>query len=317
MSVETAPRVVDRPRAAGAGDVEVRAVTKRYGDTVALDAVSFTVPAGTITGFVGNNGSGKTTAIRIITGLLQQDAGAVRVADRPVTAGFRSAIGYMPEERGLYPEMRVARQLEYLARLYGAGKARAREQVAGWLERLGAARYASAKLNTLSLGNQQRVQLIAALLNGPRLVILDEPFSGLDRAAVAAMSEILRELAADGVGVFFSSHQLDIVESICERAVILHAGRVVAEGTVTQLLDRGDTVVRVTFEASVPADRMRAALPRARVLHGDTWAVPVDTDDPSRVLRECLRLGEVTEFSRARQSLSDIFAEVWRADAPE
>ncbi|RKN35814.1 ABC transporter ATP-binding protein [Streptomyces hoynatensis] len=302
----------DTASAAGEGHLEVVGLTKRFGDRVALDGVSFSVPRGTITGFVGNNGSGKTTSLRIITGLLEPDAGTVLVGGRPVTDAFRAAIGYMPEARGLYRDMKVTRQLVYLARLYGMSKAEAEREVAAWTARLGIERYRSAKLKTLSLGNQQRVQLIAALLNHPGLLILDEPFSGLDRAAAASMSEILREAAGRGVGVFFSSHQLDLVDSICERAVILRRGTVVAEGRVDELRDRGSATIRVTFGArrAPTAQELSAAMPGARLLHGTTFAVPAGADDAGRVLRAALGLGEVTEFSRRRQTLGDVFAEV-------
>ncbi|GAA2082747.1 ATP-binding cassette domain-containing protein [Streptomyces albiaxialis] len=300
-------------------DLRVIDVTKRFGERVALDRVSFTVPQGTITGFVGNNGSGKTTSIRIITGLLHPDEGQVHVGSEEVSDAFRAAIGYMPEERGLYPDMKVEQQLVYLARLYGMPKAEARDEVAAWIERLAIGQYRASKLNTLSLGNQQRVQLIASLLGGPRMVILDEPFSGLDRAAVTAMSEILHEAAGRGTGIFFSSHQLDLVDSICERAVILKDGRVVAEGPVDELRDRGGAVAMVTFgDGSAPgAEELAAAVPGARLLHGTTFAVPCDTDSSARVLRECLRFGDVTEFSRRRQTLSDVFAEVSSDDGDE
>lgn len=164
--------------------LEVRAVSKRYGDTVALDRLSMKVEAGQIFGFVGPNGAGKTTAMRIITGLLEPDSGEVHWAGRPIDPGQRRQIGYMPEERGLYPKMRVDQQLEYFAELHGLDAGAAREQAGAWLERLGVADRALDNVEDLSLGNQQRIQLAASLVFEPELMVLDEPFSGLDPIGV-------------------------------------------------------------------------------------------------------------------------------------
>jgi ABC-2 type transport system ATP-binding protein len=210
-------------------------VTKRFGPLTALDRCAFTARPGRLTGFLGPNGAGKTTAMRAVFGLVALDAGTVRWQGRPVTAAERARFGYMPEERGLYPRMRVRDQLVYLGELCGRGSRDAARSVDAWLVRLGLADRAADRLDALSHGNQQRVQLIAALVGEPELLVLDEPFSGLDPIAMGAMSELLSDLAAEGVTVLFSSHQLDLVEDLCQDVVIIDHGRIVLAGELAEL----------------------------------------------------------------------------------
>ena len=209
--------------------------TKRFGSLTALDACTFAARPGRLTGFLGPNGAGKTTAMRAVFGLVELDAGTVRWQGRPVGGAERARFGYMPEERGLYPRMRVRDQLVYLGQLCGRGSRDVGRSVDGWLERLGLAGRAADRLDALSHGNQQRVQLIAALVNEPDLLVLDEPFSGLDPIAMGAMGELLSELAAGGVTVLFSSHQLDLVQDLCEDVVIIEHGRIVLAGELAEL----------------------------------------------------------------------------------
>ncbi len=215
--------------------LEFDAASKRFGTLAALDACSFAARPGRLTGFLGPNGAGKTTAMRTVFGLVELDSGSVRWRGATIGAEERRRFGYMPEERGLYPRMRVRDQLVYLGLLCGASQQDVGRSVDRWLDRLALAQRADDRLDTLSHGNQQRVQLIAALVNEPELLVLDEPFSGLDPLAMAAMSDLLAELAGQGVTVLFSSHQLDLVEDICEDVVIIDAGRVVGSGTLTDL----------------------------------------------------------------------------------
>lgn len=215
--------------------LELDALRKRYGAVLALDGVSFSLPAGRMLGFLGPNGAGKTTAMRGIFGLTALDGGQVRWRGRAVSGDERLRFGYMPEQRGLYPRMRVAEQLVYLARLHGRDAADARRRADGWLERLGLADRATDRLEELSHGNQQRVQLAAALVHEPELVVLDEPFSGLDPLAVEVLSEVLRGEVARGAAVLFSSHQLDLVENLCEEVVVIDHGRVALRGVVAEL----------------------------------------------------------------------------------
>ena len=213
----------------------LRGMSKRYGSVQALDECSFTVARGRMLGFLGPNGAGKTTAMRAVFGLVQLDAGEVLWDGRPVGLPERLRFGYMPEERGLYPRMPVGDQLEYFARLHGLTARAARAAVSDWLDRLGLGDRAGSKVEELSHGNQQRAQLAVALLHEPELLVLDEPFAGLDPVAVRTLAEVLRGEAARGAAVLFSSHQLDLVEDICEEVAIVDHGRIVATGDVDDL----------------------------------------------------------------------------------
>ena len=208
---------------------------KRFGDQAALDGCSFEARPGRLTGFLGPNGAGKTTAMRAVFGLVELDAGQVSWRGVPIAPADRVRFGYMPEERGLYPRMRVRDQLTYFGELCGRPGLEVARSVDAWLERLGLAERAGDKLEDLSHGNQQRVQLIAALVNDPDLLVLDEPFSGLDPIAMASMAELLAERAAGGATVLFSSHQLDLVEDLCEDVVIIDHGRVALAGELSDL----------------------------------------------------------------------------------
>ena len=215
--------------------LEIIDLAKRYGNVVALDGATFTARPGRIVGFLGPNGAGKTTTMRCIFGLARPDRGEVRWAGRPVDRKTRLRFGYMPEQRGLYPRMRVGEQLGYFGQQHGLSGKAATARTGRWLERLGLADREKSKLEELSHGNQQRIQLATALVHDPELLVLDEPFSGLDPLGTATMTEVVRERAAGGVGVVFSSHQLDLVEDVCEDVVIIARGRIVASGPIDEL----------------------------------------------------------------------------------
>ncbi|RJF43110.1 ATP-binding cassette domain-containing protein [Actinomyces sp. 2119] len=257
--------------------LSVSRLSKRFGRLQALDDLSLHLAQGEIVGFVGANGAGKSTTMRIIMGVLTADSGTLTWKGAPVDAAVRRCIGYMPEERGLYPRMRVTHQLSYLARLHGLGAAQARTAVHHWTDRLGLAERRGEEVQRLSLGNQQRVQLAAALVSDPQLLILDEPFSGLDPVAVTVMSEVLRQRAQEGVPTLFSSHQLDVVERLCDRVVVIRSGRVLAEGTVPQLQVGSGRRWRVVVtpdrpdseEAQTALDQALAGLPEVCVSAAD------------------------------------------------
>jgi ABC-2 type transport system ATP-binding protein len=291
--------------------LEIDGVSKRYGDVVALQGITFEVRAGEIFGLVGSNGAGKTTAMRIVLGVLAADAGAVRWDGRALDRDTRRKIGYMPEERGLYPRMKVAEQLIYLTRLHGMSPAAARVSVDDWMERLGVAGRRDDDVIKLSLGNQQRVQLAAALVHDPEILVLDEPFSGLDPVAVDVMSGVLRDKADTGVPVMFSSHQLDLVERLCDRVGIVRQGRMVAAGTVDELRAGGPEALIVTAP-DAPAG-WAAGLPGVTVLDqsgGSTRLTLDDGADDQAVLRAALATGPVREFARRRPSLTDLFRHI-------
>ena len=291
--------------------LEVVGISKRYGDLVALENLTFDVRAGELFGFVGRNGAGKTTTMRIALGVLAADAGVVRWLGVPLTFEARRRIGYMPEERGLYPKMHVAEQLAYLGELHGMTGAEAREAALGWLARFGLADRRDAELQALSLGNQQRVQLAAALVSGPDVLVLDEPFAGLDPVAVDVMASVLRERADAGVPVIFSSHELELVERLCDRVGIIERGHMVACGTVGELRAAGQERRWIDIPRA-PAN-WEAGVPGVRLVHADGTRRLFELDpgvDDQALLRAALTTGPVREFERVEPTLGEIFRTV-------
>jgi ABC-2 type transport system ATP-binding protein len=296
--------------------LEVDGLVRRYGTVTALDGMTFTVEPGSVTGFLGPNGAGKTTTMRAVFGLTALDAGAVRFEGRPIDMATRRRFGYLPEERGLYPTMKIAEQLSYLGALRGMGRKEADIEARQWLGRLGLSDRVDDELEDLSLGNQQRVQLISALLHRPDVLILDEPFSGLDPVAVDALSKVLVGEARRGATVLFSSHQLDLVEDLCERAVVVDHGMVVAAGTIDDLTAGADPVL----EIDVPSD------PDGQWAH-DLDGAPVElisvnggrvrmalragsgtaAERAAAVLDRARRAGPLNHFAFDRRSLAEVF----------
>ena len=287
--------------------LEIRDLAKRYGDVVALDGATFDVAPGRIVGFLGPNGAGKTTTMRAIFGLVRPDRGEVRWKSESIGRDERARFGYMPEERGLYPKMKVGEQLAYLAELSGMSAAKAKDATSGWLERLGLADRVGARLEELSHGNQQRVQLAAALVHEPELAVLDEPFSGLDPLGVESMAEILAQTAALGVAVLFSSHQLDLVEDVCQDVVIVDHGRIVLSGVVEELKAASP---HRSLSISVDGEPWVPLLPSDTVTSKQDGRVRVLVDasvDLDEVMASARRAGEVTAFSFEPPSLTDLF----------
>jgi ABC-2 type transport system ATP-binding protein len=290
--------------------LEIQGITKRYGDLVAVNDLSLEVRQGEVFGFVGSNGAGKTTTMRIVLGVLLPDAGQVRWAGSPIEFETRRRIGYMPEERGLYPKMRIGEQLIYLAQLHGADSETASRSVGAWLDRFGLKDRAKDELIKLSHGNQQRVQLAAALVFDPLLLILDEPFSGLDPEAVDSMSAVLHERAAAGTPVVFSSHQLELVERICDRVAIIQRGHLVACGTIDEL--RGQGPERIWIDAPAATSGWAEGLPGVHVARADGSRLLLQLDastDDQTLLKAALATGPVREFHRDIPSLLDVFRE--------
>ena len=278
---------------------------------MALENLTFDVRAGELFGFVGRNGAGKTTTMRIVLGVLGADAGEVRWGGAALDFATRRRIGYMPEERGLYPKMRLLEQLVYLGELHGMAGADARRAASDWLERFGLADRRDDELQALSHGNQQRMQLAAALVCAPEVLVLDEPFSGLDPVALDVMTGVLRERAEAGVAVVFSSHELDLVERICDRVGIIDHGHLVACGTVGDLRRGGPT--RLWVDAPDTPQGWFEALPGAAVVRVDGTRVLVelgDGTDAQEVLRAVLETGPVNEFRRSEASLVEVFRDV-------
>ncbi|MBC9718873.1 ABC transporter ATP-binding protein [Streptomyces sp. TRM66268-LWL] len=293
--------------------LELDHVVRRFGDRCAVDHVSFRVDDGRMTGFVGGNGAGKTTTMRMIMGVLALTDGEIRWNGAPATSQARRGFGYMPEERGLYPKQPVLNQLVYLGRLRGLSAQAAHRSATDLIERLALADKRDERLEALSLGNQQRVQIAAALIGEPQLLVLDEPFSGLDPHAVDSMAQLLREHTARGIPVLFSSHQLELVERLCDDLVIQAAGRVLATGTAESLRRRGRVRHRLvghgdmTWLHGVDGVRVISAAPGTALLE-------LATDDVAdRLLTQALSRGPVREFAEIVPSVADVFREMTAA----
>lgn len=298
--------------------LEARGLTRRFGDKTAVDDVSFEVADGQVTGFIGGNGAGKTTTMRMIMGVLEPSAGEALWNGEPMMRQHRRRIGYMPEERGLYPKQPLIDQLVYLAQLRGVAPAAARARGLELLERFGLGDRAKDKLEALSLGNQQRVQIAASVIAEPDALILDEPFSGLDPRAVDAMADLLREFTSRGVPVLFSSHQLDLVERLCDSLVFLAGGRVAAQGTAAQLRRSGRVRHRLVLDSDAGwvrdvADRLGIGVvdvdgPRALL------ELPDDAEGRERASDELLRTvmarASIREYAEVLPQLADIYREV-------
>jgi ABC-2 type transport system ATP-binding protein len=291
--------------------LELHGLRRSFEGLMAVDGLSFSVPAGRLFGFVGRNGAGKTTTMRIICGLLAPDGGSVAWRGAAIDGRVRERIGYMPEERGLYPRMRLGDQLEYFAVLHGASHQQGRAAALSWLDRLGLGDRVVARVEELSHGNQQRVQLAAALVHNPDLLILDEPFAGLDPIATDIMAEVLRAEAARGVPVVFSSHQLELVEQLCESVAIIDHGRLVACGDVDELRARGPRLVRVDVRDAAPdwIDALSDVELVGRTGPRTVWKLD-PAADPQRILDAAQRSGTVTHFAELQPTLAELFREV-------
>ncbi len=296
------------------GLLELEGLRRTFGTLIALDDLSFSVPSGRVVGFLGPNGAGKTTTMRAIFGLTELNAGTVRWNGSPVGQAERRRFGYMPEERGLYPGMLVGEQLEYLGRLHGLSTADAAATTTAWLERLEIADRRDSKVEALSHGNQQRVQLAAALVHDPEMLVLDEPLSGLDPTGIDAIGHVLVEQAQAGCCVLFSSHQLDLVEDLCEDVVIIDHGRLLVSGSVDDLATRGRRrlVVRVEGDRAGAWARRVPGVSISQVAGGVARLVLDDNVDSDVVLRAAMAAGKVTQFSFERLRLSEVFREALR-----
>lgn len=285
-------------------------ISRSFGSRLVVDDVSFTVGRGRLTGFVGGNGAGKTTVMRMILGVLSPDSGTITVNGTPIGESIMHRFGYMPEERGLYPKMEIAEQLAYLARLHGIDKASAHRRADDLLERLGLAERRKDKLESLSLGNQQRVQVAAALVHDPDVLVLDEPFSGLDPLAVDEVVSVIAEHAAREVPVLFSSHQLEVVERLCDDLVIIADGRIRAAGEREAMRSQyaGE---RWALESSVDLGWVRD-MPGVRVaeLAGTSALFDAGDDAANAVLRRAVDLGSVGSFRPVRPTLGEIFRDI-------
>ncbi|AWB90276.1 ABC transporter ATP-binding protein [Salinibacterium hongtaonis] len=293
--------------------LELNSISRSFGDRQVLRDVAFTVNRGRMTGFVGGNGAGKTTTMRVMMGVLTPDSGTVTLDGVPLTREARTRFGYMPEERGLYPKMKVAEQIIYLARLHGLSADHARENAIALLERLGLGERTGDTVESLSLGNQQRAQIAAALVHEPDVLILDEPFSGLDPLAVEVVLGVLKDYADRGAPVLFSSHQLDIVERLCDDLVVIADGTIKASGS-REGLRAEHSGSRYELQLGEDAGWLRDE-PGVSIVDFDGGYALFDTDTAEtaqRILRTAVATGTVLSFAPQHPSLSQIFKEVIR-----
>lgn len=307
--------------------LQLNNVSKSYTSRRVLRGISLDVLPGELYGYVGGNGAGKTTSMRIMLGISKADSGTVRLNGSPIDDRVRSTIGYMPEERGLYPKMTLVDQLTYFGVVHGVTARSARAAADYWLHRLGLSGRSDSPLESLSLGNQQRVQLAAALVHEPAALILDEPFSGLDPGAVNTIANILREEADRGIPVVFSSHQLELVEKLCDRIGILRDGRIIAEGTYEQL---GSAVGR-QYVIETPVARATWLSQLERALDNDAEHLSVQAQDGNHtrvkisehldeqlIIDVIRRSGDLTAFYQWLPPLTEIYSAAMSgtADSP-
>jgi ABC-2 type transport system ATP-binding protein len=276
-----------------------------------VDHLDAAVDAGEIVGLVGRNGAGKTTTMRAVMGILDPSGGTVLWSGHPVTADARLRFGYMPEERGLYPQMTVLDQLVYFGRIHGLDKRAAARAAHAWIDRLGLGGREEDRVVALSHGNQQRVQLAAALVFAPELVVLDEPFAGLDPLAVDTLSDVLRAEAVAGRAILFSSHQLELVERLCDRILILDQGHLLASGTLADL--RARVPQRLHVQVAGANGGWTSTLTGATVVHADAggvWFTLEPGADAQNVLRAAEAAGPVQHFGFESGGLTELYREL-------
>lgn len=285
-------------------------ITKRFRDVTAVDNLTFSVQGGSLFGFLGPNGAGKTTTMRVVLGIIRPDEGQVTWNGTPFRRLGRGFFGYLPEERGLYPKMRVAEHLEFLGRIHGLDKRKAQIETERWIDRFDLGELRHKRIEELSKGNQQKVQTIGTMLHDPELLVLDEPFSGLDPVNTALLKEVLLESHKRGKTIIFSSHRMDQVEEICEDIVLIDRGRLVLHGNLRQIKrSMGRQILRISLEGNedfwykIPGLELlasRADFQEFRLGEGV---------DPNYVLREAMQAGQVLRFELVEPSLDQIFVE--------
>ena len=291
----------------------IDSITKRFGEVLALDAVSLEIKPGEVFGFLGANGAGKTTAMRVVLDILRPDSGTITWNGRPNTEVSRDTWGYLPEERGLYAKMKVLDQLVFFAKLHGVKPKAAERETREWLDRFRIPEYADRRAEQLSKGNQQKIQFIAAILHDPQVLLMDEPFTGLDPVNASLLKEAFQEMKDRGKTLVFSTHQMDTVEELCESIAILDRGRVVVGGTVRDVRRAsGRQVVRVAVEGD-PEMAWLGTLDGVRISRRGqdyTEAEVASGKDPRLVLDAALARGcKVHHFEIADPSLEEIFIE--------
>ncbi len=287
---------------------------KRFGDVIALDGVSLEVPRGSLIGFLGPNGAGKTTTMRSVMGMVRPDAGSITWDGAEVGEDVRRRIGYMPQERGLYARMKAKEQITYFGQLAGLDRVEAARRADVWLERLDLGDRADSLLQELSGGNQQRVQLAVALVHEPELLILDEPFAGLDPVAAETMQHVIAQRTDDGAAVLFSSHQLDLVSNLTSQAVIVADGTVVAAGSIDELRS-SSPMRRLRIRWKHPVQNWMPLEGSLVEFDGRTAVVEMSARaDAGASVTHALRAGAIDDLTLEPPELSELFGELVGAD---
>jgi ABC-2 type transport system ATP-binding protein len=282
-------------------------ISKKFGDKQVLNNISFEIKPGKIYGFLGPNGAGKTTVMRSILNLLSLDSGEITWNNQLVDQNSLNQFGYLPEERGLYPAMGVLDQLVFFGELHGMSKKIAKQQAEYWIGRLGIDAKKNDKLQSLSLGNQQRVQIIAMLIHKPKLYVLDEPFSGLDPTATQHLIDIMQEQAASGASILFSSHQLDLVQNICQSIIIINKGKIVVNDSLKNLQDKNGRTFEVEFFGPLKKEPSIDYIKKA----ANNYAFKVDSPrDAQNIIKQALLLGDVKNARHVEKNLNQIFNEM-------
>jgi ABC-2 type transport system ATP-binding protein len=289
----------------------VRDIRKTFGNVRAVDGVSFTVRRGTITGLLGRNGAGKTTTIRMITGIFLPDSGSIEwLGGQVAGSGYRDHIGYLPEERGLYKQMKLVELLQFLAEIKGRRPAEVRPKIDHWLERFELTDKRDAKVEELSKGNQQKVQLIGTLLHDPDLIILDEPQSGLDPVNMVLVRNLLHDLRKDGKTILLSTHMMAEAEKMADEIVLIHQGQVVLSGTLDQVRGSfGKNTLHLHFDGDGGFLRELPDVAKASILNNTAELSLREGADPQRILEACMPRVRLSRFEVATPSLEQIFIE--------
>lgn len=290
--------------------LHIENVTKRFGQFTAVDNLTLSVPEREMFGFLGANGAGKTTTFRMILGLLSTTEGDITWNNQKITYENSNEIGYLPEERGLYPKLKVEEQLVYLARLKGMDKKLAKKELEEWLERFNVPEYMNKKIEELSKGNQQKIQFIAAVLHRPKLLILDEPFSGLDPVNVELLKKSVIELKEKGTSIIFSSHRMDHVEELCNHLCIMHHGQPVVHGSLKDIkreFGKKNVIVQADFDLSF-LENIPGVVKLKKI--ADKMELQIENEEVSqRIFHELGQKGFVRQFALEEPSLNDIFIE--------
>lgn len=288
--------------------LEFKNIDKSFGDNHVLKSISFCAESSKALGLLGRNGAGKTTSIRILMGVFSQDSGEVLIDGKPIDRK-NIKFGYLPEERGLYPKRVIGEQLEYFGELKGLSKNDAKASAKRWLERLGMSEYENKKLDTLSKGNQQKIQLAAALIANPDIVVLDEPFSGLDPVNAMLLKDVIKEIIADGKIVLFSSHQMNYIEEFCDDIAILNGGEIVLSGNLRDIKRGYDRTLIIV--KSKDAAAISEYLDESTEFEGDTVKVRLKSEnDKNDLLRKLSEGGfDIDNIDVFEPSLNDIFVQ--------